>query len=100
MGGTSFTLAMALAAAMLAVWLDMRLGDVRPEEPMQRVMHAGLSLVALFAATGLLSLVYGIPQGLFMVVVLTVFLPALVYSMLAGIWMMRVLADMTGLAGR
>ena len=100
MEGTYFTLAMALAAAMLAAWLDVRLSDVRPAEPKQRVLHAGLSLVALFAATGLLSLVYGIPQGLFMVVVLTVFLPALVYSMLAGIWMMRALADLTGLAGR
>jgi hypothetical protein len=100
MGGTDFTLALALAAGMLAAWIDVRLGDARPVEPMQRIVHAGLGIFALFAATGLLHLVYGIPQALFMVVVLTVFLPALIYAFLAGIWLMRALADLSRLAGR
>jgi hypothetical protein len=100
MGGTDFTLALTLAAGMLAAWIDVRLGEARPAEPMQRVVHVGLSIFGLFAATGLLYLVHGVPQGLFMVVVLTVFVPALVYALLAGIWMMRALADLTGLAGR
>jgi hypothetical protein len=100
MGGTDFTLALLLAAGMLAAWVDVRLGDARPAEPMQRVVHAGLSVFALFAASGLLYLVHGVPQGIFMVAVLTVFLPALIYAVLAGIWMMRALADLTGVAGR
>jgi len=100
MGGIDFTLALTLAAGMLAAWVDIRLGDARPETPMQRMVHAGLGVVALFAAVGLLYLVHGVPHGLFMVAVLTVFLPALVYALLAALWMMRSLADLTGLAGR
>jgi hypothetical protein len=95
-----FTLALMLAAAMLAAWLDFRLGDARPETPMQRMVHAGLSIFGLFAAVGLLYLVHGVPQTVFMVAVLTVFLPALVYAVLAGLWMLRALVDLTGLAGR
>jgi hypothetical protein len=35
-----------------------------------------------------------------MAFVLGVFLPALVYALLAGFWMVRTLADLTGFAGR
>jgi hypothetical protein len=35
-----------------------------------------------------------------MVVVLTVFLPALVYALLSGLWMLRALRNLTGFAGR
>ena len=94
------TLVMPVAGALLAIWLDVRLGDVRPQSPMQRMVHAGLSTVALFAAVGLLYLIHGIPQGAFLVAVLTVFFPALVYALLACLWMLRALSDLTGLAGR
>jgi hypothetical protein len=94
------TLGLAIGAALLAAWLDARLGDVRPQTPKQTLVHAGLSLVALMSSVGLLSLVYGIPQGTFMVVVLTVFLPALVYALLAGFWLVRALGGSTGLVGR
>jgi hypothetical protein len=100
MGGREFMLALTLGAGMLAAWVDVRLGDARPAEPLQRILHAGLSMVALFAAVGLLGLVHGVTQSLVMVAVLTVFLPALVYSLLAGLWMIRTLADLAGLAGR
>jgi len=100
MRGIDFTLVMPVAGALLAAWLDVRLGDARPESPIQRGVHAGLSVVALFGAVGLLYLVHGIPQGLFMVVLLTVFFPTLVYALLACLWMLRALSDLTGLAGR
>jgi len=100
MRGIDLTLVMPVAGALLAVWLDVRLGDARPESPMQRVVHAGLSVFALFGAVGLLYLVHGIPQGAFLIAVLTVFFPALVYALLACLWMLRALSDLTGLAGR
>ena len=100
MKGNEFTLGMLLGAGLLAAWLDARLGAVRPESPMQRVVHAALSVFALFGAVGLLYLVHGVPQGLFIATVLAVFFPALVYALLAGLWMLRALSELTGLAGR
>jgi hypothetical protein len=94
------TLGLAVGAALLAAWLDARLGDARPQAVKQIFLHAALSVVALMGSVGLLSLVYGIPQATFMVVVLTVFLPALVYTLLAGFWMVRALTGSTDLVGR
>jgi hypothetical protein len=96
----SFMTGLTLGAALLAAWLDYRLGDARPGTPEQRMIHAALSVVGLFAAVGLLYLVHGIPQAIFMVAVLGAFLPALVYALLAGFWMLRTLTDLAGLAGR
>ena len=96
----TFTFGLTLGAAMLAVWLDGRLGDRRPHTHTQRLVHALLSVVALFASVGLLYLVRGVPQGPFMGAVLVAFLPALVYALLAGLWMLRTLADIGRLVGR
>jgi hypothetical protein len=100
MRGNEFTLGMLVAAGLLAAWVDVRLGDARPETPTQRMVHAALSIFALFGAVGLLYLVHGIPQGLFLATVLAVFFPTLVYALLAGLWMLRALSELTGLAGR
>ncbi len=95
-----FTTALTLGAGLLAIWFDLRLLAVRPKSPAQSLLHAGLGLLALFGATGLVYLVHGVPQALFMVTVLVVFLPALVYALLAGLWMLRALAEQAGVAGR
>jgi hypothetical protein len=100
MRGNEFTLVMLVAAALLAAWIDVRLGDARPETPMQRMVHAALSVFALFGAVGLLYLVHGVPQGLFMAAVLAGFFPTLVYALLGGFWMLRALSDLARLAGR
>jgi hypothetical protein len=100
MEGGEFTLGLTVAAGLLAAWLDTRLGDARPETPMQRMAHAGLSIVGLMAAVGLLYLAHGLPDAAFMAAVLAVFLPALVYALLAGVWMLRTLVDLAGFARR
>jgi len=95
-----FTLALTFGAAVLAMWLDARLASVRPRTPTWSLVHAVLSLLGLVAAVGLLYLVHGVPEKLFMVAVLTVFLPALIYALLAMLWMLRLLTDITGFARR
>ena len=100
MRGNDFTLALTFSAGLLALWLDARLASLRPKTPGMSLLHAVLSLVALAASVGLLYLVHGVPQTLFMVAVLTVFLPALIYALLAGLWMLRALTDLAGLARR
>ena len=94
MGEIDFSLALMVGAALLALWLDLRLAGLRPQTPAQGLIHAAVSLFGLFAAVGLLYLVHGVPQTLFMVVVLSVFLPALIYALVAGAWMLRALADL------
>lgn len=89
-----FTLALTVGAALLALWLDARLASIRPQDPMQILLHAGLSVFALFGSVGVLYLVHGIPQRLFLVVVMTVFLPALVYALVAGAWLLRAIAGL------
>ncbi len=96
----NFTFGLTLGAGLLAAWLDSRLGDARPGTPTVRLVHACLSVVALFGSVGLLYLVHGVPQAVFMMAVLTVFLPTLVYALLAGLWMVRTLADIGPLARR
>ncbi len=95
-----FTLTLTVGAALLAAWLDVRLANLRPKTPTQSLTHALISVLTLVGSAGLLGLIYGIPQIAFLIVVLAVFLPALVYALLAGWWMMRALAELTGFAGR
>jgi hypothetical protein len=100
MRGNDFTLALTFGGALLAMWLDTRLASVRPRTPTWSLIHALLSLVALLSSVGLLYVVHGIPENLFMVAVLTVFFPALVYALLATLWMLRALTDLAGFARR
>jgi hypothetical protein len=78
------------SAAVLAVWLDARLGDHYPQSIAKVVLHGGCSLLALQVvitlSPGLLS-----PEAkartllaLFLVV-----LPGLMYVFLATIWFLK-----------
>ena len=95
------TLGLTLGGFMLAIWADARLSERRPATPSAGLVHAAVSLMTLFGSVGLLMLLNGhLPQTAFVFVVLAVFLPALVYSMLAGVWLLRTLADLSRFAGR
>ncbi|MFL5952266.1 MAG: hypothetical protein ACJ74M_11745 [Gaiellaceae bacterium] len=91
----TMTLALALGAALLALWLDARFPGLRPKTAAQGLIHSAVGTFAMFGAAGLLMFVYGIPDLAFMAVVLGVFLPTLVYALLAGLWMLRALANLT-----
>ena len=98
MGGDEFTIALSLAAVLLALWLDVRLGEERrPGSPTRRMAHVCAGIVGLQLAVLALSLVEG---AALMVVLLTVFLPAFVYALLAALWAMRCLAELSRFAGR
>ena len=95
----AYTLTLTLGAAVLAFWLDARFPGLRPKTAAQGLIHSAIGVFTMFGAAGLLQLVYGIPDKAFMALVLGVFLPALVYALLAGLWMLRALANLT-FAGR
>ncbi len=102
MGGIDFTLALVGGAALMASWVDVKVGDSRPESPMRRMGHVLVGLAVMEASVGALYLVdaAGAPEALFMVAVLGLFLPALIYVLLAGLWLLRTLAEIARLARR
>jgi hypothetical protein len=92
----NFTLTLTLGAALLAVWLDARFTGLRPKTAAQGLGHAVAGVFAVLGAAGLLMLLYGdITDTAFMAIVLGVFVPALTYSLLTGLWMVRALANLT-----
>jgi hypothetical protein len=83
---------------MLAVWLDARFTVLRPKTAAGGLVHSAIGCFAVLGAAGLLMLVYGdISDAAFMGIVLGVFLPALTYALLTGLWMVRALANLTAL---
>jgi hypothetical protein len=101
-GGTGLTLGLVVGAFLLASWVDARIGDSRPESPGRRAGHVVAGFVLLEASVGVLFLVHstGIPQIAFMGVVLGVFLPALTYSLLSAMWLVRTLVEISRFARR
>lgn len=100
MGGSTFTLGLGLGAFLLASWVDAKLGDSRPESPYRRLAHALAGVAILEGSVGGLYLIAGASSVVRLIAVFVLFLPALVYALLAGLWMMRTLADIVGLARR
>lgn len=96
------TLGLVVGAFLLAIWVDARVGDSRPEAPGRRIGHVVVAFLLLEASVGVLYFVdsLGLPQAAFMGVVLTVFLPALTYALLTGMWLARTLADIARLVRR
>jgi len=102
MGGVGFVVFLAVGAALLALWVDVRWERWRPGSPTRRMAHS-------FAAYAVLRLVSvatvhlagaGAPLGQRLAVLLLLFAPGLVYAFLAGLWVMRTLADVARLARR
>jgi hypothetical protein len=95
MGEGVFMLALTAAAALLAGWLDVRVGESRPRTPGRRVAHAAVAFALLQASVALLRYLegagapsIGIALGVFVL-----FLPMLVYAFLAALWLVRTLAE-------
>src|SRR4029077_7343353 len=102
MGKAEFTVALAVGAFLLASWVDARIGDARPESPIRRSVHVLLGLVVLKLAGVLGAFVpaCGVPKLSVLIAVMVFFLPALVYTFLTGLWMMRTLAEVSRLPPR
>ena len=91
----AFIIVLTVAALVLALWLDVRFGDSRPKSPTQRILHSGVAYILLQASMAILRYVddAGAASSGMAVTVLAVFLPALVYAFLTGIWLLRTVAE-------
>src|SRR5712692_5201727 len=102
MRGIDFTFALAAGALLLASWVDAKVGDARPESPMKRIGLCLVGVLALHASVGGLYVVQaaGAPQAGLLAATLVLFLPALTFAMVTGLWLLRMLAEIAGLARR
>jgi hypothetical protein len=102
MGGNAFTVGLLLGGFLIASWVDAKVGDARPGTPAKRLAHAVAGVLALEGSVGLLYVVQAATpsQPVFLVAVFALFLPALTYALLAGLWVLRMLAELAHIAGR
>jgi hypothetical protein len=84
MSNGMFAVALAIGAALLAVWIDARFADSAPRTLQRVFAHAlaALVLMQLIPGSGN-SVLFGF------VVVFGAALPAFVYAFLVAIWIMR-----------
>jgi ABC-type branched-subunit amino acid transport system permease subunit len=84
-----FVLSVFVAAAALALWLDVRLGEKGPTNLSHILLHAIGAMLALRAAREVVGAMDG-PTP-FMVVLIAILMPALMYVFLTSLWMLKML---------
>ena len=102
MGANVFSGVLTIAAVLVAVWLDLRLGERRPASPLRRVAHAFVAVAVLQAASVGFAYVLRsrMPLGQQMLTLFLLYLPSLIYAFLSGVWLMRTLVEVARLARR
>ena len=98
----SFALALAIGAALMAGWLDVRFKERRPATLMRRACHLAAAYAILQVTSAGASYFVGANPGdaRQLSVVFVILLPSLVYAFLTGLWLMRALVEMSGFARR
>ena len=84
-----------VGAVILAVWFDARLGARRPRSVARRLGHTALAFVLLQVGSGVIAhLIHDTtPRTTTTALLCSIFLPTLVYALLAGLWMLRTLTE-------
>jgi hypothetical protein len=93
MGGGLFPISLAVGSALLSIWLDARLEGHRPGSPASRVGHAAAAYLVLQLVVGGTAHLENAPAFERLCALFLLVLPSLVYAFLAGVWLMRTLAD-------
>ncbi len=85
----TYVVVLLFSSFALAVWVDVRWPQLMPKELRGTVLHVGASLLALqiLVAAGL-KIGHGSPR-IMLVTIVTFIVPALVYCLIAGIWVLK-----------
>ncbi len=88
-----FLVAFALGSGALALWIDQRLPRLAPGTLRAAFIHVGASIVVaqLVVPAGMGTLGSARSGVVFLTAVFAIGLPALTYSFLAAVWIMKVL---------
>jgi hypothetical protein len=84
-------LIMTAGASVLALWLWVRLGELRPHSLRSALVHAVLAVAALNGVSFAMGSVVGEDpsRGAAMVGLLAMFLPAMTYAFLASLYVLE-----------
>jgi hypothetical protein len=86
-----FVLVLGLGAALLAGWVEVRFPSLAPADLSRVMVHVLLSAAAAtFLVPNLIDA--AVSRGLVLVAVFAIALPALVYCLLVGFWLLRFLS--------
>ena len=97
----TFLLLFVLGAAALAVWVAQRLPGLAPRSFRGASVHLGLALLIGSTLAPVLGLVPGQPSlASVLTALFAIALPALTYMLLAGMWLLMLLAGENPLARR
>jgi hypothetical protein len=98
----SFAVSLIIGAVLVAAWLDVRFDGRRPASLMRRFCHLAAGVAVLQVTSASLPHLLGANAGDLrqLLVVFFVLLPGLVYGFLGGLWLMRTLAEVAGMARR
>jgi hypothetical protein len=84
MSNSTFVLAFAAGAALLAVWVHARFPSLAPERLGKTILHAATAFVLLKLTSH-----FGQGSTSAVAIVFVLVLPALVYALLCTIWVLR-----------
>jgi len=90
---SQFLIALALGAGAIALWINHRFPKLAPERLGVAIIHVGIAMVvgqAIFPAIDLLFTANLPPMARAAVLTFVVGLPALVYALLASIWVILI----------
>ena len=92
MNVNEFLVALTLGAGALALWINFRFPNIAPERIWTAIIHVGAAILAgQVLLPGLLEVVpESNPVVRALVTTFVLGLPALVYSLLASIWVIRI----------
>jgi hypothetical protein len=91
----SFTTSLTAGAFLLATWFDVRFDARRPATPGRRIVHVAVSCVLLQIAgvAGAVLVPEHAAAATQFAVAFALILPALVYTFVSGLWLIRTLAE-------
>jgi hypothetical protein len=96
MSAATLLLCFTVGAALLALWTDTRFPGLVPESLERRLIHVGAALLGTqFVAPQAMRLLTDASSSPAVLVagLLVFFLPALVYTFLTSLWLLRVFAE-------
>lgn len=98
----AYLVVFAVSAAALAVWTDVRFPQLGPGSMRAALLHTGVAMaIGQLVVPAAMHAVTGTGSRLLVVVAIAgVGLPALTYTLLAVLWVMKVLRDAVGGARR
>ena len=93
-----FLILFAVGSAAVAWWIDARFTTLSPESLRTALIHVGISVVVaqLIVPPGLHVLVGAGSQVVTLAALFGLALPALVYSFLAALWVLKLVRGMLG----